>query len=105
MRYAYNAAYMARISVYLSDELHRQAKRARLNVSELTQQAIRDALARSARIKGLQDFLDADASRQRTVSADEIAAADAWAAEIVAAARRGRDAQRRSRDHRAKRSA
>ncbi len=39
---------MARVNVYLPDELAAQAKRARLNVSAITQEAIRSTLAASA---------------------------------------------------------
>lgn len=89
----------------MPDDLHRQAKRARLNVSLLAQQAIRDALAREARMRALDDFLRVGANRRAAVRPDEIAAAEAWAAAVVAAAERGRTAQRQSRSSRAKRSA
>jgi post-segregation antitoxin (ccd killing protein) len=39
---------MARVNVYLPDDLAAQAKRARLNVSAITQDAIRSTLAASA---------------------------------------------------------
>ena len=96
---------MARISVYLPDNLHRQAKRARLNVSVLTQQAIRDALARGARMRALEDFLRGDADGPPVLSREEIAAADAWAAAVLAAAERGRGARRSPRSQRTKRTA
>ncbi len=39
---------MARVNVYLPDELAAEAKRAQLNVSAITQEAIRATLAASA---------------------------------------------------------
>lgn len=39
---------MARVNVYLPDDLAAEAKRARLNVSAITQDAIRSTLAASA---------------------------------------------------------
>jgi post-segregation antitoxin (ccd killing protein) len=39
---------MARVNVYLPDDLAAEAKRARLNVSAITQEAIRTTLAASA---------------------------------------------------------
>lgn len=39
---------MARVNVYLPDDLAAQAKQAQLNVSAITQQAIRSTLAASA---------------------------------------------------------
>ncbi len=39
---------MARVNIYLPDDLAAQAKQARLNVSAITQDAIRSALAASA---------------------------------------------------------
>jgi post-segregation antitoxin (ccd killing protein) len=45
---------MARVNVYLPDELAAEARRSELNVSSLTQEAIRHALA----VEGTNHWLD-----------------------------------------------
>jgi post-segregation antitoxin (ccd killing protein) len=47
---------MARINVYLPDELAREAKEAGLNISGLTQQALRSALAAERNDEWLDDL-------------------------------------------------
>jgi hypothetical protein len=96
---------MARVNVYLPDSLHQRAKRAGLNVSELTQVAIQSALDRRARLRALDAFVGETTSDGRPLTPAQLAAADTWAAEILAAAAEGRAAQRQARTRRAKRSA
>lgn len=62
---------MARINVYLPDELAAAARTAGLNVSALTQQAINDSLARQATDAWLAGLGDEESA----VSHDEVLAA------------------------------
>jgi hypothetical protein len=66
---------MARINVYLPDDLATEAKTAGLNVSNLTQQALRSALAASR----VDDWLD-DVNTLRPVGISDRAVAAAVAA-------------------------
>ncbi|HUR02319.1 MAG TPA: type II toxin-antitoxin system CcdA family antitoxin [Nonomuraea sp.] len=77
---------MARVNVYLPDELLVSAKAAELPISELTQAAVRDALVRRERRKSLERFIDDLVDTQGPATDAEIAEADAWAAAAVAAA-------------------
>jgi post-segregation antitoxin (ccd killing protein) len=79
--------HMARANVYLPDELHEAARRADLNVSELTQRAIRDELEKRERLAAFAEFLDAGDTRARPPTKKELAEADAWAQEMLALAR------------------
>jgi post-segregation antitoxin (ccd killing protein) len=63
---------MARVNVYLPDELAAQAREAGLNVSGLTQEAIQSALA----IRRVDDWLDEVASLP-PLDIDESAVAEA----------------------------
>ncbi|MGH8937419.1 MAG: type II toxin-antitoxin system CcdA family antitoxin [Acidimicrobiia bacterium] len=47
---------MARVNVYLPDELAREAKQAALNISGLTQEAVRSALAARRNDRWLDDL-------------------------------------------------
>ena len=80
---------MARANVYLPDELHERARRADLNVSELTQRAIREELVRRERLAAMAEFLDEVEARYGVANEDEVADAQIWAEEILAAARAG----------------
>jgi hypothetical protein len=92
---------MPRVNVYLPDQLYQRAKRARLNVSELSQKAIRDELLRKERMQALDVFLDELSVRGGPATVEEAAAAEAWATDVLGAAervrtpRRGRGAKRR----------
>jgi post-segregation antitoxin (ccd killing protein) len=66
---------MARINVYLPDDLATEAKAAGLNVSKLTQKALRSALAASR----VDDWLD-DVSAMRPVGISHRAVVAAVAA-------------------------
>jgi hypothetical protein len=96
---------MARINVYVPDRLYQQAKRARLNVSELSQKAIRDELLRRERMKALDELLGDLAMQQGPGTTEEVAAAEAWAAEVIATAERARGRPRPPRTTKARRSA
>ncbi len=65
---------MARVNVYLPDDLAAEAKQAGLNVSSLTQEALRGALAASQ----LDDWLDR-VTRSRSLGIDRHAVAAAVA--------------------------
>lgn len=67
--------HMARVSVYLSDELAQQARDANINVSALTQRAITNSLEAAA-IGGWLDRL-ADLPATGVGHADALAALDA----------------------------
>jgi post-segregation antitoxin (ccd killing protein) len=66
---------MARVNVYLPDELAAEAKAAGLNVSSLTQEALRSALAAGR----VDDWLD-DVAAMRPLGIDHRAVAEAVAA-------------------------
>lgn len=74
--------HMARVNVYLPDDLAARAKEAGLNVSGLTQEAIRSALA----VRRVDDWLDEVASLppldvdERAVAAAVSAAKDDFGA-------------------------
>jgi hypothetical protein len=80
---------MARANVYLPDEQHERARQADLNVSELTQQAIRGELARRERLAAMAEFLDDVEALYGVASEDEVAESRLWAEGILAAARAG----------------
>jgi hypothetical protein len=89
---------MPRVNVYLPEELAAEAKAAGLQVSELTQAAIRAELDRRGRAAALEEFLVELDGRHGPATPDEMAEADRWAESVVAeagAARRG--AKRRAR--------
>jgi post-segregation antitoxin (ccd killing protein) len=88
---------MSRVNVYVPDDLHRQAKRARLNVSELCQEAIRAELARRERFRAMGEWAAELTDRHGSASPEEIAEAEAWANQILAAAKRAEGARRKPR--------
>lgn len=93
---------MARMNVYLPDDLHRAAKRQGLNVSELCQEAIAAELRRRERLAELEAHLTELDDQFGPATAEEVAEAEAWVDSVLdAAARAGRSADRR----RARRSA
>lgn len=63
---------MARINVYLPDELAKAARDEDLNVSALTQQAVRDALAAAATDRWLASL---PRHGRSSVTSDEVVAA------------------------------
>ena len=89
--------HMARVNVYITDELHQRAKRARLNVSALCQKAVLDELIRRERMRALERFNEELADVQGAATAREIAEADAWADEVVQAADKARSLRAKAR--------
>ena len=78
---------MARVNVYLPDALHERAKRARLNVSDLCQQAIESELGRRRRLRVLERLADETTESFGEASTDEVAAVEAWVDQVMSAAR------------------
>jgi len=83
---------MVRVNVSIPDELLRQAKEAGLNISRLTRHAIIEELDRRAKIAALDNYLSELEEELGPVSAEDRAAAEAWADEIFGPA----DGSRRS---------
>jgi hypothetical protein len=81
---------MARVNVYLPDALYARAKRARLNVSELCQNAIDRELDRRHRLLALDGYIAALEGQLGPATAEETARGRAWAEGVVSAARRAR---------------
>lgn len=72
---------MARVNVYLPDELARDARAAGVNISKITQAALDNALARNATDSWL-DRLDERSPRTHLAHARVIDAIDAARAEL-----------------------
>lgn len=79
---------MARANVYLPDDLHERARRAELNVSELTQRAIEAELLRRERLAAMDDFLDELERETGVATTTETSEARDWAASVVDIAKR-----------------
>jgi hypothetical protein len=79
---------MARANVYLPDDLHERARRAELNVSELTQRAIEAELLRRERLAAMDDFLDELERETGVATPAEASEAREWALSVVDVARR-----------------
>ncbi len=75
---------MARRNISLPDDLDDRARRARLNVSALAQEAVAQELDRQARMARLDAWLDELDEQQGPPSAKAFAAAQAWAASAKA---------------------
>ena len=83
---------MARVNITMPDELHVQAKRAGLNISQLAQQAVAGELARLAKVAELDAYLaELDAELGPTSDRDR-AEAKAWADKVLGANKRHRSA-------------
>lgn len=74
---------MARRNISLPDDLDEQARRAGLNVSALTRQAILTALDRAARLDRLDAWLDELDAEHGPPSAAATRAAEQWADGLV----------------------
>jgi post-segregation antitoxin (ccd killing protein) len=74
---------MARRNISLPDELDKQARRARINVSALAQRAVADELDRLHRMAQLDAWLDELDADQGTPSPEAMAAARAWVGSAV----------------------
>ncbi len=70
---------MARVNITMPDEMHRQAKQAGLNVSQLAQRAVAAELTRLARITQLDAYLAELESELGPTSDAERAEAKTWA--------------------------
>ena len=83
---------MARVNITMPDELHVQAKRAGLNISQLAQQSVAGELARLAKVAELDAYLaELDAELGPTSERDR-AEAKAWADKVLGANKRRRSA-------------
>lgn len=95
---------MPRINVYLPEGLYAKAKRAKLNLSEVCQNAIDDELRRRVRQRALERFADELEERFGPATPDEIADAEAWVEEVMTAATNA-TANRKPRARRPRKSA
>lgn len=74
---------MARVNITVPDELHRQAKSAGVNVSQLAQQAIAAELARRAKVAELDAYLTERVAELGPTTDAERAEAKAWADDLL----------------------
>jgi post-segregation antitoxin (ccd killing protein) len=96
---------MSRVNVYLPGPMYRKAKRARLNVSQLCQEAVDAELRRQARLRALEQFTTDVAEKFGSATPDEIADAEAWVDDVLRAAQPARRPPRRAGAARARKSA
>jgi post-segregation antitoxin (ccd killing protein) len=96
---------MPRVNVYLPEALHRRAKKARLNLSEVCQAAIEVELQRRARLRALERFVEQLEDRFGPATAEEVADAERWVDGVMAAATRSRPTPTGPRARRRRRSA
>ncbi|MHB8463794.1 MAG: type II toxin-antitoxin system CcdA family antitoxin [Acidimicrobiales bacterium] len=83
---------MARVNITMPDDLHRQAKRAGLNVSQLAQRAVASELTRLAKIAELDAYLAELESELGPISDLERSEAAAWADRVLGPSPRRRSA-------------
>lgn len=83
---------MARVNITMPDELHAQAKRAGLNISQVTRQAVAAELARQAKVAELDDYLAELDAEMGPISDGDRAEAKAWADKVLGADKRRRSA-------------
>jgi post-segregation antitoxin (ccd killing protein) len=83
---------MARVNITMPDELHALAKRAGLNISQVTQQAIAAELARLAKVAELDAYLAELDAELGPISDRDHAEAKAWADKVLGADKRRRSA-------------
>ncbi len=74
---------MARVNITIPDDLHAQAKRAGLNVSQLAQRAVAAELTRMAKLAELDSYLAELEAQLGPTSDSDRAEAQAWADEVV----------------------
>ena len=75
---------MARVNVYLPDGLVREAKEAKLNISSLTQEAVRlelDKRSMNAWLNSLRDLPAAEAGHEQVMKALDEARDELWGPE------------------------
>jgi hypothetical protein len=70
---------MARVNITMPDDLHAEARRAGLNVSQLAQRAIAEELNRMAKIAELDAYLEELEQQSGPTTETERAEAKAWA--------------------------
>ncbi len=70
---------MARVNITMPDDLHRQARTAGLNISQLAQRAVAAELARQAKAAELDAYLAELDAELGPLSETERAQAEAWA--------------------------
>ncbi|MEJ7765873.1 MAG: hypothetical protein WKF86_10280 [Acidimicrobiales bacterium] len=83
---------MTRVNITMPDNLHRAARRAGLNVSQLAQRAVSAELGRLAKIAELDAYLAELEAEMGATSADERAAAASRADGVLGRASRRRTA-------------
>jgi len=76
---------MARVNITMPDELHTQAKRAGLNISQVAQQAIVAELARRTKVAELDAFLAELEAEMGPISDGDRAQAKEWADKALGA--------------------
>ncbi len=74
---------MARVNITMPDDLYSQAKEARLNVSQLAQQAVAAELSRLAKIAALDRYLAELESEHGPTSDSERSDAKVWVDQIL----------------------
>jgi post-segregation antitoxin (ccd killing protein) len=74
---------MARVNITMPDDLHQQAKRAGLNISQLAQRAVSGELTRQAKIAELDAYLSELEVSLGPTSEAERADAEAWADRVL----------------------
>ena len=83
---------MARVNITMPDELHTQAKRAGLNISQVAQQAIVAELARQTKVAELDAYLAELDAEMGPISDLDRAEAKEWADKVLGANERRRSA-------------
>jgi post-segregation antitoxin (ccd killing protein) len=83
---------MARVNITMPDELHKRAKQAGLNISQVAQQAIAAELAREAKVAELDAYLAELEAEMGPISDRDRAEAKAWADKALRADTRRRSA-------------
>lgn len=74
---------MPRVSIWLPEELHRQAKELGLPISELAQRAIRDELLRREKRAAMGAYLAELDAELGPATPEEEAEAEAWAKRVL----------------------
>lgn len=81
---------MDRVNISIPDEMHRQAKEAGLNISQLARDAIAGELDRLAKIAAAKDYLAELEAELGPISPEERARAEAWADRVFGSIPEGR---------------
>jgi post-segregation antitoxin (ccd killing protein) len=74
---------MARVNITVADEVIAAARAAGLNVSQVATAALEAELERRAKVAALDAYLAELDAEQGPASAEEVAAAEAWADEVL----------------------